>query len=344
MIVPVHGNARAMARLPLVALGLSSEAFGWLSKIGARRVGDLQRLPRSGLATRLGHEAPRVMALLEGDDRAPLRPHVPPEKPTERIVLEYGITHHEALLFVVKHLCDRLAVRLAGRVALAAKLLLKLEVDHGVGGAPSKDPTLPITLACPLVKAEELFQVVRAKILSPDGAARIAIEHEENGTMDVPILAVSLEVTEQVAATSVPQHLFVPEAKAERALPRIVAELSAALGAHAVGVLSLADTWVTTERSRLIPYQASPPSRFAREHLVSQGEEMSRLLHVPRAVSRRSLTEVRLVARSEQVEWWKPGSHAHDAFVAFWEEGGRGNAWVSIERETGAAWIHGWLD
>jgi hypothetical protein len=65
---------------------------------------------------------------------------------------------------------------------------------------------------------------------------------------------------------------------------------------------------------------------------------------VPRAVSRRSLTEVRLVARSEQVEWWKPGSHAHDAFVAFWEEGGRGNAWVSIERETGAAWIHGWLD
>jgi protein ImuB len=341
-VVPVHGNARAMGRLPLVALGLSDATRGWLSKIGARRVADLQRLPRAALATRLGAEAPRVMALLDGDDRTPLRPHVPPEKPLERVVLEYGITHHEALFFVVKRLCDRLAVRLEGRVKKAAKLLLRLEVDHAVSGAPKKDPTLPLTLASPLCKAEELFAVVKAKIESPDGAARIAIEHEEDGTMDVPILAVSLEVTEEILAAATTSHLFVPEARADRALPRLVAELSAELGPHVVGVLSLVDTWVTTERSRLVPYRTSASS----QRLVSAGEEMSRLLPVPKAVPRSALTHVRLVERSEQVEWWKAGAKVHDELVAFWEEGrgGKGTAWVSVDGKTGDAFIRGWVD
>ena len=37
LLVPPLGNARAMGRLPLVALGLSHEAIGWLSKVGVRR-------------------------------------------------------------------------------------------------------------------------------------------------------------------------------------------------------------------------------------------------------------------------------------------------------------------
>jgi protein ImuB len=346
ILVPPGGNARAMAALPLVALGLSPEAQGWLSKVGARRVGDLSRLPRPALASRLGRDAARVMALLTGDDRAPIRPYVPPERPIERAALEYGITHHEALFFVIKRLCDRLAARLEGRVKRAAKLVLRLEVDHAVAGAPARDPELPLTLASPLSRADDLFAVVRAKVESPDGGARIAIERDAHGALDVPILAVSLEVTEEVAAESVPLHLFVPEARAERALPRLVAELSAELGGSAVGVLALADTWVTILRSRLVPYDAAAPSRTG-PPLVSAGEEMSRLLPAPRAVPRGALAPLRLIARSEHVEWWKAGPHAHDAFVAFWGDtgrGGRGSAWVSVDRRTGDALVHGWLD
>jgi protein ImuB len=348
-VVPMHGNARVMGRLPLAALGvfgLSEGVISWLEKLGARKVADVQRLPRAALAARLDHDAPRVMAILEGDDRSPLTPHVPPERPLERAVLEYGITHHEALFFVIKRLCDRLALRLEGRVSKAQKLLLRLEVDHAVSGAPAKDPVLPLTLASPLVKADELFTVVKAKVLSPDGAAHIAIEWEENGSGDVPILAVSLEVTEEVAASPVPQHLFVPEARAERALPRLIAELSAELGPHAVGVLSLSDTWVTTERSRLVPYRhGEPGARRVSPPLVSAGEEMTRLLPEPVPVSRRALSQVRLLARSEEVEWWKPSPAPHDAFIAFFSDRAtRGTAWVSIDRRTGEAFIQGWLD
>ncbi len=357
-LVPVHGNARAMGRLPLAALGLSPDTRGWLSKIGAHRVADLQRLPRAALATRLGGEAvrARVFPLLDGEDRTPLRPHVPPEKPLERVSLEYGIHQQEAIFFVLKRLCDRLAVRLEGRVKKAAKLLLRLEVDHAVSGAPSKDPALPITLASPLAKGDELFAVVRAKVVSADGAAQIAIEREEDGSMDVPILAMSLEVTLEADAESIPMHLFVPEAKAERALPRVVAELSAELGSHAVGVLALVDTWVTSERSRLVPYTASPPPRSL-PPLVSQGEEMTRLLPVPKRIPRSELAEMpelRMVARSEEVEWWKRGARAEEAFVAFFSEGRgadgggeggpRGTAWVTVDSRTGDAFLHGWVD
>ena len=162
----------------------------------------------------------------------------------------------------------------------------------------------------------------------------------------MPILAVSLEVTEEVAAESVPLDLFVPEARAERALPRLVAELSAELGCSAIGVLAMADTWVTALRSHLVPYRAAPPSHGG-SALVSAGEEMSRLLPAPRAVPRDAFTRLRLVARSEHVEWWKPGARAHDAFVAFWEEarrGGHGTAWISIDDRTGDALVHGWID
>jgi len=129
-----------------------------------------------------------------------------------------------------------------------------------------------------------------------------------------------------------------------------VAELSAELGSHAVGVLALSDTWVTTERSRLVPYKASGPSRLG-PPLVSAGEEMTRLLPVPVPVSRRALSQARLVARSEQVEWWKPSPAPHDTFVAFYSTergadraGAHGTAWVMVDRRTGEAFIQGWID
>jgi protein ImuB len=347
-VVPPLGNGRAMGRLPLAALGLSEDARGWLSKVGARRVSDLGSLPRSALALRLGKDAPRAMALLDGDDRSPLRPFVPPEKPIERLTLEYGIVHHEALLFVVKRLCDLLSARLEGRGKKASKLLLVLEVDHAVSGAPKKDPALPLTLASPLSQASELFAVVKAKLESPDGVARIAIEPKDDGTMDVPVLAMSLEVTEEVRAEPRTADMFVPQAKAEGALPRLVSELSAELGAHAVGVLSLVDTWVTHERSRLVPYRASPVSSRG-PSLALAGEEMTRLLPVEKPVSRGELHEAKLVQRREEVEWWKTRGAPSEELVVFWQEGKgeravRATAWVRVDVQTGDAFLEGWVD
>ncbi len=131
LVVPPGKNAAALAPLPVQILPIEDPR--WLIKLGVKTIADLRALPRAALASRLGKTAHVVMALADGDDRAPLTPHVPPEIPEEETQLEYGIEGTEALLFVSKTLTDRLAARLAGRaVAAAARIELDLMLDPGM--------------------------------------------------------------------------------------------------------------------------------------------------------------------------------------------------------------------
>jgi protein ImuB len=339
IVVSPTGNRGAIAKLPLRALPLDDEAVSWLTKLGMRKVSDLQGLPRRALAARLGAQAPNVMALLEGDDRARLLPYVPPQVPEERAELEYGIENSEALLFVCKSLCDRLALRLAGRCTKAARLSLALRLDRGLSLAhvQTHDPILEMRLASPLAKSDELLNVLRAKIDAYE--------------ISSPILVVLLRATELVASEGESLHLLEPEAKADRALPRLTTELAAELGEAKVGTLSLCDTWIAEERTSLLPYQrgkkvASAPFGHP---LLSGSVEPSRLLPVPVLTSRRALTNVRLLSRSEAVEWWTRGVTRRDVFVG-WFEGdrrlgdARGMAWFELDRATGETRVRGWMD
>jgi protein ImuB len=342
IVVPRGANAKAIAKLPLVALALEDSTLTWLSALGMRRVADLQMLPRRSLGTRLGADAARVMALIEGDDRVPLTPYVPPETPTEKVELEYGIESAEALLFVAKRLSDLLAARLVGRCLKAARLELALHLDRGVNRG-ALDRILTVVLASPLARSEDLFAVLKAKI-------------EADTLTTAPILGVALRATEVTEASAQALDLLTPEAKADRALPRLASELSAELGHAAVGTLALRDTWVMADRSRLVPFGLTrkAPPRFSA--FLSGGAEPTRWLEEPFAVPRASLLHSRIVARFESIEWWNPASGAGSCratvceHYAAWIEGEprrkgmRGMAWVEVERETGHARVMGWLD
>jgi hypothetical protein len=78
--------------------------------------------------------------------------------------------------------------------------------------------------------------------------------------------------------------------------------------------------------------------------LVWEGEEMSRLLPVAKAVSWSELQGAYLFARIEQVEWWKRPAGRQDIYLAFHVRGPRGTAWVSVDGESGETRIEGWLD
>ena len=72
------------------------------------------------------------MQLLSGEDRAPLDAWRPPEVPEERTELEWGASSVEALAFVTRALCDRLAARLEGRAMAAARVGLVLGLDRAL--------------------------------------------------------------------------------------------------------------------------------------------------------------------------------------------------------------------
>ena len=318
--VPPGQGAAAMDALPIAALALESDVTRWLLDLGLPRCGDLQKLPRRSLGTRLGARAHDVMQLLDGEDRAPLDAWRPPEVPEERVELEWGASSLEALAFVLKTLCDRLAARLHGRAMAAARLELVLSLDRALlpreDASPPRRPdrtpgpahlsTLTVVLPAPLARAADLLAVVRARL--------------ENHALAAPVLVATLRAPELARAPGRTLDMLEPEPRATLALPRLVAELAAELGAARVGVLALVDTWSPDERTRLVPYGAGSPSP---RHARTSALEPSRLVE-PSWVSREELATVVLLARFEATEWWRRGPRRRD-IVAAWIGSGRVN-------------------
>jgi protein ImuB len=336
VVVPPGASKVALGGLPLAALALPDDAIRWLSRLGMRTVGDLQRLPRTSLSMRLGESAASVMRLLDGEDSTPLCAHVPACVPEETATLEYGLESTDALLFVVKGLSDRLAPRLAGRGVAAARLELVFGLDRALAREPRTLLDLP--LAAPLAEASEILAVLRSRL--------------DSFSIEAPILTVTLRVSEMTPRTSTSMHLFVPEAKADRALPRLVAELEAELGPGKVGVLTLANRWLPHERSRLVPIGsrcsvvphvlASPDS--PRGALLSGVPEPTRLLAAPIPIPITTVRGVCVPVRQESVEWWTRGMGSCCEYATVWIDSIPAMAWVKLDHQRYQAWIRGWMD
>lgn len=378
LVVPAGEGAEAMRALPVEALGLEGDdesLFVWLRDLGLRTCDDLQKLPRRSLGTRLGARTKDVMQLLDGEDRAPLDAWRPPEVPEERAEIEWGASSVEALGFVTKALCDRLAARLEGRAMAAARIGLVLGLDRALlGENASPSLAIDVTLPVPIAAATDLFAVVRTRL--------------ERLELPAPVLAVTLRALELSSAHPRALDLLEPEPRAERALTPLVAELTADLGDARVGTLALVDTWSPDERTRLTPFGAFAASAGASgamprlgnaggrspdvpraaaadvPSLVTSALEPSRLVHSSRPLGRPfdSFEGVALLARLEAVQWWRQFIPRRD-FCAAWD--GAGLAWVEVRtaaatvttraaaaggkaggEEAGerTCWVRGWID
>lgn len=338
LVVPPGGNARALEPLPVRVLPLGDPAHGharWLAKVGVRTIGELRGLPRSGLASRLGEHAHVVLALMDGDDRAPLAPYVPPEVPEETATLEYGIESTDALSFVAKTLADRLAARLAGRAVATSKLELELKLDAALLEDRKADIELvTCVLPSPLSAAGDLLAAMRPRL--------------ERLVLRAPVLAAKLRAPSLVHKPQAALSLFEALPKADRALPRLVAELAADLGPEAVGTLVLGDSWVPEDRSRFVSLEQAKEmtSRKKRRHLVSTVPEPTRILAEPESVPRDSVKIVRHLSRHEALEWWKqmPEDKRMRAVDHVYAWVADAAAWVEIDRRNGQARIRGWFD
>ncbi len=272
------------------------------------------------------------MQLLGGEDRAPLDVWRPPEVPEERVELEWGAGSVEALAFVTKTLCDRLAARLHGRAMAATRLELVLGLDRALCEGACTTSKLDVSLPTPIARAADLLAVVRAGL--------------ERHSLMAPVLTATLRAPELARASARTVDLLAPEPKADRALPRLVSELVADLGGASIGTLELVDTWAPDERTRLVPFgfrAVAPRQERSRCH-----PEPSRLVR-PRRVPRESLARAELLARIEANEWWRHG-HDHrrnprvrDLFM-LWMEEPRGLAWIELVSPDAQAWLLGWMD
>lgn len=303
-----HFGGDDLTELPLEAIQDElGDATPWLARLGLFRVGDLRRVPRRALGSRLGDRAARILALLDGHDPVPLVPWLPPEVPSESVELEYGTDSSEAILFMGKTLSERIAQRLEGRGMQTSRMELVLGLDRAlVPAGESRAIAVTCVLPAPMHKASDLLGVLRARL---DG-----IE------LPAPVLGCTLRALEISPQHGKALHLFSAESKAEMHLAQIAAELGALVGNARVGTIEIADTFDPDKRTLLVPLcqkQALPRSKII--PTVPSSPEPLRWLRVP--VSHEPAGPPVLLMRTAYVEWWRAAPHAA-SYVAQWDERG----------------------
>lgn len=130
-IVPAGDEARVLAPLPLGLLDLDAERRELLERWGVRTIGDLARLPATGLAERLGPEAPRLLRKARGEDESPLVPTLPAEVFEMSLELDWPVEGLEPLSFLLARVLEPLCAGLVARGRRAASLAAELQLVDG---------------------------------------------------------------------------------------------------------------------------------------------------------------------------------------------------------------------
>lgn len=128
VIVSSGGEATAIERLPIAGLRLTADTVQTLQRLGIQCVGQLDQLPRAGLATRLGQTLlDRWDQALGNKAEGIIALHMLPEWHLEQS-LEYPTEHHATIAELVRRLSQQLTQRLANRGQGAMRLLCRLDL------------------------------------------------------------------------------------------------------------------------------------------------------------------------------------------------------------------------
>lgn len=142
-IVAAGDEARALAPLPLALLDLDAERLELLARWGMRTIGDLARLPATGLAERLGPDGPRLLRRARGEDEAPLVPTLPPEVFEMSLELDWPVEGLEPLSFLLARVLEPLCSGLVARGRRAASLAAELALVDGSTHRREVKPAAP---------------------------------------------------------------------------------------------------------------------------------------------------------------------------------------------------------
>jgi protein ImuB len=213
---------RALAALPVAALGFTAAELDDLRRMGLARVGDLLRLPRAGLAERFGVVRLTRLERLLGERPDPRRPFTPPARFRATLELPAEVPDAVALVFACRRLIDELGGFLLARQAGVQHLDWRL---HHADAPPTR---LRLGSAAPARDPEHWLTLLRERL------DRLALP--------APVRAISVR-SEQLRPLA-PRHteLFPRDAVAAALDPALLDRLRARLGRGAVlGITAVAD-------------------------------------------------------------------------------------------------------
>lgn len=312
------GDGSALEDLRVEVTGADPDILGLLRNLGISTLGELMRLPRDGVARRLGQE------LLDDLDRAlgkipePRALFVPPARFAARLELPAQVAEAEGVLFAVRRLLAQLEGVLIARQSGIRGFALSLR--H-----PGMRPTrVTVSLANPSRDAVHLSVLLRERL------ARFALI--------APVEAIRLEAADFEPLHGTTANLFHDARNTGEDWVRLLDRLAARLGETAVRGLAVH----SEHRPEFASQAVAPESSSGRRSTSLPGEQGSGprplwLLETPRHLGEQEFV---LLAGPERIEsgWWDGGEVRRDYFIA--RMGDASLVWIFRERERG--WfLHG---
>ncbi len=213
---------RTLAALPVAALDFGAAELADLERMGIRRVTDLLRLPRAGLAERFGVARLTQLQRLLGERPDPRRPFVPPARFRATLELPAEVPDAAALVFACRRLIDELSGFLLARQAGVQHLDWRL---HHAGGPPTR---FRLGAAAPARESEHWLTLLRERL--------------DRLSLPAPVRAIAVASEQLRPLAPTPIELFPRDAAATALDPALLDRLRARLGAAAVrGLTALPD-------------------------------------------------------------------------------------------------------
>jgi protein ImuB len=326
--------ASELAGLPIACTSWDPEWLAILHAMGVTRLGELLRLPRSGVSRRLSPAAVLDLDIALARQAAPRRAFIPRERFRERCAFETEIETVQYLQTALAPLVERCAQFLRARQAGIQALELRLR--HRV------PPMTRIRLGLASITSERrrLAAVLEEKLNRLELAAPVCGLELRSGWLQ-PLSADSRDAFADLRGGR--------DGNGGDTAPQLVERLRARLGEAAVyGVVPVAEhrpeaAW------RRIPAMHIPAARLPAVRLSELGvPDMPRpvwLLDEPVLLAahlHRLLAQgMRLEQGPERIEsgWWDGKDVARDYYIARQVRGARW--WVFQERRTWAWYLHG---
>lgn len=304
---------------PLECLGLDEAVVSTLHGMGLRRLAECLRLPRSGLARRLGPDTLAYLLRILGELPDPQSAYVPPPCFTSRLVLPAEVDNTEALLFAARRQLLELSGFLRARGAGISQLVLAL------GHRGRTASRLELGLLSPSRDANHLLILLRTRL--------------EQFTLPAPVDELVLAADALMPLADENRALFGEERAVQAQGEQLLEKLRARLGADAVHGCNV----VAEHRPERAWCHCAPGS--AGDVDAAFGHRPLWLLNTPELLDELSGHpcrggQLRLISGPERIEagWWD-GGVTRDYFVA--EDAHHARLWIFREHRERRWFLHG---
>jgi len=323
-----------LAKLPIACTAWDLERLQTLRAMGVTCMGELLRLPRAGLARRLGPAAVQDLDIALARQFAPRRAFVPRERFRTQCDFETEIENAAYLEKALEPLIARCAEFLRERQAGVQALRLKLK--HRAGPATR----VHLGLASVTSERRRLTDVLAQKLGRLELEAPVRGMELISGSLQ-PLSAGSLDVFAGLTGTG-----------GRDTAPQLVERLRARLGEEAVyGVASIPEHRPEAAWRRVHELSLASARRMG-EKMTGRGtgDDMPRpvwLLDAPLAISlpERHQHQHGLVLEQgpERIEsgWWDGRGVARDYYIARGARHHGAKLWVFQERRSKRWYLHG---